>query len=399
MTLVFTTYAAALPVVQLEWSMSATEAGAISSGFRFGYAISLVICSILADTVGPKPLYLGSMSAGAVFSLAFALFARDYLSALCLYTLVAFALGGTYTTGIMILADHYPVQRRGMAIGFFIASSSLGYAASLFLSGIALPIGGYKLSFLLTCSGPLAGAILSWIVLLKTPVSVEKRGKEQRFVKEVLKNRAAMALIFSYSMHSWELLGMWAWTPAFLSTCLAIKGTEGLRAAGLGAYISGSFHLLGLLASFSMGTLSDRFERAHVIIGLSGMSAACSFIFGWSIGWPFILVLGIGFVYGFSSLGDSAVLSVALTEVITPSYLGAAFGLRSLVGFGAGAISPVVFGAILEWTNPLRSAQEYYLTWGWAFSMLGLVGFGAFLAAYRLKNNSPNPAKPELTIV
>ena len=171
MTLVFLTYAAALPVLQNEWGMSATEAGSISSGFRFGYALSLLICSILADRVGAKPLYLGSMSAGAIFSLTFAFFARDYLTALFLYTLVAFALGGTYTTGIMILADQYPVQR-GMAIGVFIASSSLGYALSLFLSGLALPIGGYKLSFLLTCSGPLVCAILSWIVLLKIRVRV-----------------------------------------------------------------------------------------------------------------------------------------------------------------------------------------------------------------------------------
>jgi len=41
----------------------------------------------------------------------------------------------------MILADHYPVQRRGMAIGSFIASTSFGYALSLVLSGIALPWG------------------------------------------------------------------------------------------------------------------------------------------------------------------------------------------------------------------------------------------------------------------
>ena len=96
------------------------------------------------------------------------------------------------------------------------------------------------------------------------------------------------------------------------------------------------------------------------------------------------MVIGIGLLYGFSALGDSPVLSAALTEVVTPSYLGAAFGLRSLLGFGAGAISPLVFGVILDWTNPLRYTSEYYLTWGWAFSVLGLAGFGAVWAAYRL---------------
>ena len=393
------TYAAALPVLQQEWGMSAVAGGGIASAYQIGYAISLLVFSNLADIVSAKRLYLGSIFASAVVSLGFAIFARDYLSCLVLYTLVGISLGGNYTTGLMIIADQYPVQRRGMASGFFVASTSLSYVLSLALSGIAMPIGGYKLSFFLTCLGPCVGAILSWMVLAKTEVSFVRRQRHHSFRGEVIRNKPALLLIGGYTCHVWELLGMWAWTPAFITGVLAYRGAHGLSAAGLGAKLTAALHLAGLFASLSMGSLSDRLGRARVIMVLSGISTICSFIFGWSIGWPFILVLGIGFVYGFSSLGDSAVLSVALTEVITPSYLGAAFGLRSLVGFGAGAISPVVFGAILEWTNPLRSAQEYYLTWGWAFSMLGLVGFGAFLAAYRLKNNSPNPAKPELTIV
>jgi MFS family permease len=323
------------------------------------------------------------MSSGALFSLAFAFLARGYLSALFLYTLVAISLGGTYTTALMILADRYPVQRRGMATGFFIASTSLGYALSLFLSGIAIPLGGYKLSFLMTCLGPLAGSILAWITLVKTRVSVAVRQKEQRFTKEVLRNKPAMLSIGGYTCHSWELLGMWAWTPAFLSSCLAFRGAGGLSAAGLGAYITAGFHLMGLIASFSMGSLSDNLGRARVIILLASISTVCSFVFGWTIGWPFILVIGIGLVYAFTTLGDSPVLSTALTEVVNPSYLGAAFGLRSLLGFGAGAISPLVFGAILDWTNPLKTGQDPYSTWGWAFSILGLAGFGAIWAAYR----------------
>lgn len=379
--LVFMTFAAALPILQKEWGMSAAAGGSISSGYNIGYAISLVVFSSLADFVGPKPLYLGSMSTGAILSLAFALFARDYFSALILYTLVGISLGGTYTTGLMILADHYPVQRRGMAIGFFIASTSLGYALSLILSGIALPLGGYRLSFLLTCLGPLAGSIFAWISLVKTQVSVERRQKQQRFAKEVLRNRTAMLLIGGYTFHNWELLGMWAWTPAFLTSCLVLSGAEGLKAAGRGSYISALFHFTGLVASFSMGMLSDRLGRARIILMLSGMSTLCSFLFGWSMGWPLFLVIGIGLVYAFSALGDSPVLSAALTEVVRTSYVGSAFGLRSLLGFGAGALSPLLFGAILDWTNPIAAGMQYN-GWGWAYGILGLGGFCALVTAY-----------------
>ncbi len=119
--------------------MSAAKAGAISSGYQIGYAISLLVISSLADRIGARFLFLTSMLTGAVFTMAFAFFARGYLSALILYTLAALAIGGSYTTGLMLLTEHYPPHRRGLATGFYIASSSLAYVLSLSLSGLTMP--------------------------------------------------------------------------------------------------------------------------------------------------------------------------------------------------------------------------------------------------------------------
>jgi MFS family permease len=381
--LVFMSYAAALSVLQREWGMSAAQAGVIASGFQIGYAVSLVVCSSVADRISPKRLYLWSLFAAGVFSLIFAVFARGFTSALILHTIVGISLGGTYTTGVMIIADQYVARHRGMAVGFFIASTSCGYAISLAISGVAIPVGGYKLSFLLTCFGPMLGWFLAWVTLRRTAVPAPGRRKEQRFTREVLGNRPAMLLIWGYTCHNWELLGMWSWTPAFLAACLALTGSTEVSAAGYGAFITASFHFVGLLASFSMGTLSDRMDRARILLALAAASMACSFLFGWSAGWPLVLVVGIGLVYAFTALGDSPILSAALTEEVDAAYLGAALGFRSLVGFGAGAVAPVAFGAILDWTNPMIHGQRVYTDWGWAFSVLGLGGAGAVWAALR----------------
>jgi MFS family permease len=375
------TYAAALPVLQQEWRMSAAAAGSIAGGFQLGYAVSLVIFSFLADRLCPKRLYLISMTACAVCALLFAGWARDYVSGLVLYMFTAIAMGGTYTTGLIILAHRYPVEKRGRAMGFFIASTSLGYALSLILSGAAIPAGGYKLAFWLTCSGPAVGAILAWITLYRTVVGKPLRAKGQRFIREVIRNRPVMTLIGGYTGHSWEILGMWAWTPAFLAAALAFSGYEGAQAVGKGAHLTAGFHLMGLTASFTMGWLSDRLGRAPLMVGLAGVSTLCSFSFGWTIGYPFSLVILVGMVYAFSGLGDSPILSVTLTESVNLSYMGAAFGLRSVLGFGAGAISPVVLGAVLDLTNPAITENGLFRNWGWAFSILGIGGLGAWLAA------------------
>jgi MFS family permease len=226
------------------------------------------------------------------------------------------------------------------------------------------------------------GALLVWITLASTPDSIFPRPQDKKFSVAVLQNKPGMLLIGAYVCHSWELFGMWTWTPAFLAACLIVTGSETWQAASISAYIVGSFHFMGLFASLLMGALSDRFGRIFVIFLIGSISTICSFTMGWLIGSSVVIITGVGMIYAFSAIGDSPVLSTALTENIEESYLGAALALRSFAGFGAGAISPFVFGIVLDLTNPMTLRTDTYAIWGWAYSMLGLVGFGTVLAAY-----------------
>ena len=112
-------------------------AGGIASCFQLAYAISLMGCSEIADRVGAQRVFLTGTLASAVTAALFAAFARDYWSGLVLYTLLALALGGTYTTGVLLVAENVPVARRGRAMGFFLAGHSLGLALALALTGVA----------------------------------------------------------------------------------------------------------------------------------------------------------------------------------------------------------------------------------------------------------------------
>lgn len=381
MTSMFMTYAATLPVLRGEWGMTATAAGSISTGFQLGYAVSLVCFSSLADRVGARKVFLGSAWLSAVAALAFAVFARSYLTGLVFYTLVALSQGGTYTTAIMLFADRYPPERRGAAVGWLIASSSAGYALSLLISGAAVAWGGYPLAFSVSACGPVLGVVITWFALRRTPNVVHPRREGARFGTAVLKNGPAMRLIAGYTFHSWELLGMWVWTPAFIAAVFAISGAGSIRAVELASYVSASFHLMGLVASSSMGRLSDGLGRRLVLVGLAATSAACSLAFGWLIGMPLAIVFAVGALYGFTALGDSPVLSTALTEAVGASHLGAALALRSFLGFGAGAVAPIVVGRVLDLTN---SPGPFPTAWGWAFVTLGLGGLAAAYCAWGL---------------
>ncbi len=377
--MVFMTVAATMTTVMGRWEMSATQGGTIISGFNLGYAFSLVVLSNLAGRVGARRVFLFSITASALLAVAFALTARGYLSALVGYSLLGMALGGTYTTGLMILSELYPAARRGRVMGAYIASTSLGYTLSLVISGLALDAGGYALAYGLTASGPVLGAVAAWLVLWGAPLSPVPPDPGRGPLREVVSNRKVMLLIGGYSLHNWELLGMWAWTPAFIAACLAGGGADG--AAGRGSMLAGLFHLMGLIASLTAGHLSDLLGRTRIMVITAAGGAAISLSFGWTLPLSFGLVMALGLAYAFLALSDSPVLSAALSEAVHPRHLGAAFGLRSLFGFGAGAVAPVAFGAILD------AVGESQAGWGLAFGVLGLGGLGAMSCALAYRRN------------
>jgi MFS family permease len=78
------------------------------------------------------------------------------------------------------------------------------------------------------------------------------------------------------------------------------------------------------------------------------------------------------------------VLSTALTEAMPSAHLGTALATRSILGFGGGAISPVVFGMVLDATVT-GPAQ---VSWGLAFASLGVGGLVATWFAARLGMHS-----------
>ncbi|MDQ4061490.1 MAG: MFS transporter, partial [Pseudomonadota bacterium] len=72
----------------------------------------------------------------------------------------------------------------------------------------------------------------------------------------------------------------------------------------------------------------------------------------------------------------------ALTEAVPPSVLGSVLAVRSLLGFGAGAIAPLAVGAVLDLGKALALAPA--VRWGLAFATLGLGGLGAAVFAARV---------------
>ncbi len=198
-------------------------------------------------------------------------------------------------------------------------------------------------------------------------------------MKDVIGSRSAMGVIGAYTFHSWEVLGLWAWMPAFLAVAAARGGGVDASTVGLGALLAGLTHLTSVAGSLLGGSWSDRSGRTTIMLAMGVVSIACSSAIGWLLGAPLVAVVALAMAFNFAAIGDSSVYSTALTEVVPASILGSAYAIRSVLGFGAGALSAWAFGSALDFAH--GSGWDERAAWGLAWSALALGALpGPFIA-------------------
>ncbi|HSB77691.1 MAG TPA: MFS transporter [Candidatus Methylomirabilis sp.] len=382
LSLIFNAYAGVLPLVRQAWGMSAARAATVQSAWQLGYLVSLFIAGMLADRYGARRTYLVASLFAAGAACAFAVFSRGYLSALLLYGLAGLCSGGSYTPGLALVYQLTAAETRGRAMGWFLAASSLGYALALGSQALLSALGSWRAGLLFAAGAAVLGAGFGWIALRGVPkvsANASQGSTPWRGITQTLKDPAAMACNWAYTCHSWELLALWAWLPSFLAA--AGQGTLSRAGGSWGIGVAGLAHLLGATGSILGGTASDRLGRPRVMLLFTGLSLTGSFLLGWLWAWPFWLLVLAACCYNVCAIADSSVYSTALAETVPTARLGAAYSVRSVMGFGAGAISPVVFGAVFDIAHgafPLPSHLDWVLAWSSA-------GVGALLGPLMIR--------------
>ena len=370
----FVAYSAVLPLTQAQWGLSAKEAGLIQSGFHLGYLASLFIVGFIADHYGAKRAYITTGVAACVSPWAFVFLADGFSSAFWLHALTGLCQGGTYTPALALINDNIERARRGRAMGFLIAGSSAGYAISLGIAGLALQFTGWRGALAVVAFLPVLSWISAVVVLRRTPNLVHARPAGESLLASlpaVLRSRKGMLSIWGYTFHNWELLGIWAWLPAFLTAALLLDGMSTENAATLALTFAAFTYVANIAGSILGGTMADRWGRTQTILLWSCLSLALSFSIGWLIVLPVALLVALACLYNLSAIADSSTHSTVLAESVPPHYLGVAYAVRSVVGFGAGVVSPFVFGWALDVAGGGKGSTDSF-AWGVAWSTLGL---------------------------
>jgi MFS family permease len=204
-----------------------------------------------------------------------------------------------------------------------------------------------------------------------------------------------MLSIWGYTFHNWELLGLWAWLPAFLTAALIFHGHDFQSASSAGLLLAGLTYVANIAGSIVGGTMADHWGRTRTILLWSCVSLALSFSIGWLMALPLALLVALACLYNFAGIADSSTHSTVLAESVPPHYLGVAYAVRSVVGFGAGVISPVLFGWTLDLAGGGKTGADSF-AWGVAWATLGLGGLLGPVATLKLQKLQRSGSQPHL---
>jgi MFS family permease len=369
----FSTFPALIPVILPAWGLTNSEAGLISGMFFGGYMAAVPILSSLTDRMDARRVYLLACGLNAVGALGFAFVADGVLSAVACQALIGAGLAGTYMPGLKLLSDVIETSpRRSRYVAFYTSTFGIGMAVSLSIVGIVEPGFGWHAAFLVAAVGPLAAGALVWFTLPPSKVVAHPEAPKHLLdFRPVFRNRAATGYILGYAAHCYELFGMRSWLVAFLAFSAALQPSD--RALPWGpAWIAAAVTPLGILSSIAGSEIATRYRRRNVVLTAMGLSAAAGGIVGFLGALPWFVGVLVITVYVILIMGDSAALTNGVIAEASPHVRGATMAIYSFLGFGAGMIAPLAFGAVLDFAGGNASPRA----WGFAFASLGIGALG-----------------------
>lgn len=359
----FAAYPAFLPSLRAAWGMSGAEAGFVGGALFFGYMLAVPVLSGITDRIDARGVFAFSCALAAVGIAGFGLLADGAMSAASWQALTGAGLAGTYMPGLKALTDRVGGPRQSRYIAFYTSTFGIGTSVSLLAAGWLGALLPWRTAFVALAAGPLAALPLVLAgVRAQRPHAAHHAPWLPRF-GAVLAQREVRSYVFGYAVHCWELFGLRSWMVAFIvfAYAAAQAGTRALEPTTAAALIN----LLGLPASILGNEAAGRGERRRWIVAVMLASGALCWLAGFASAWPWWLMLMTLAGYFVAVMADSAALTAGLIAATPLAQRGAAMAVYSLLGFGAGFVSPLAFGAVLD------VAGGNGLAWTLAFGTLG----------------------------
>jgi len=256
-------------------------------------------------------------------------------------------MGGEWSTGATLVAETWPAEWRGRAIGIVQSSWGVGFALAAVVAWMILSHAGWRWVFF---AGILPGLVVFWIQhnVPEPPIWEHARGRlphgeKQRALRRSLRPLVILTTVNTFGMFGWW--GLFTWIPAYL-VLPASQGGRGLTTLSLTSFLV-TINLAGMVPGYLwFGVAADRFGRRWTLVAYLLAAAAAVPLLASARQPALILVFaciaaffGTGFFTGSGLIGG---------EIFPTSIRATALGVSYNVGRGLSALAPATIGALSE---------------------------------------------------
>jgi len=337
-------YSMVLAHLMRDLGMDKASGGLLNSLTLLASAIGGLIFGFLADRVGRTRALMLSILVYSLSSGACA-FSATIVELAVFRFVLGLGMGGEWTTGAALIAETWPAEHRGKALGLMQSSWAIGEMIAAGVVAVVLPRFGWRAVFLV---GVLPALVVLWIRrdVKESEIWLRQREKGGTASLRVLwqKDLRRNGLLAT-AMNACAMFGYWGlftWIPAYLALPVAeggrgldlMKTTVWLVIMGVGKWFG--YALFGFFA--------DSFGRRRSYVAYLLIAAVLVPLFGMAetpfwllVLGPFVAFFGTGFFSGFGAIAS---------ELFPTEVRATAMGLSYNLGRGLSAAAPAIVGLL-----------------------------------------------------
>jgi MFS family permease len=337
-------YSMVLAHLMRELGMDKGTAGLLNSLTLLASAAGGLLFGFFADRVGRTRSLMVSILVYSLASGACAL-STSVLQLAVFRFVLGLGMGGEWTTGAALIAETWPAEHRGKALGLMQSTWAVGEMIAAGVVALVLPSFGWRAVFLV---GVLPALVVLWIRrdVPESEIWLRQKGsggegKLRRLFRKDLRRNGVLAT----AMNACAMFGYWGlftWIPAYLSLPVEqggrgldlMKTTAWLVIMGVGKWLG--YALFGFFAD-SVGRRRSYVTyllAAAFLVPLFGMAKTPLWLL---VLGPFVAFFGTGFFSGFGAIAS---------ELFPTEVRATAMGLSYNVGRGISAAAPLVVGLL-----------------------------------------------------
>lgn len=365
-------YSLVLAHLMRDFGMTQALGGLLNSLTLVASAIGGLLFGLIADRIGRTRSLIASILIYSVASGACGL--SDTVIQLAIFRFIlGLGMGGEWSTGAALVAETWPAEHRGKALGLMQSTYAIGEMIAALIVGFMLPRFGWRSVFFV---GILPALLAIWIQRrVPEPEIWKRKAAWQRprgslrliWRKDLRRNGAIATAMNAFSMFGYW--GLFTWIPAYLSLPVNMGGrglslittTAWLLVMGVGKWLG--YTIFGFSA--------DAFGRRRSYVAYLLIAAALVPIYGLARTPIWLLVLGP--LVAFFGTGYFSGFGAIVSELFPTEIRATAMGTSYNIGRGTSAAAPLVIGLL---------ARQFGL--GPSFLLLGAAFFIAALLALAL---------------